>query len=417
MIHVPNPHRPRPASWTPKPSATFDIPVHEIRRGYRSDVYFWRSKVVLEKSGLRATVLMQVFQKQNAIVCGMDEALAVIQLCSGYYRDPDAAYMLFDEYIRLKQHIRAVYHSDREEWLQARRKRVALEEKLDNHWIKTATELEINSLRDGDSIQPYETVLTIEGPLSYFAHLETIYLGVLARRTRIATNVHRVVEAANQKPVLFFPARFDHWTVQGGDGYAARIGGAALVSTDAQGAWWGAEGAGTTPHALIAACNGDTTKAADLFHQYYPNANLIALVDFHNDCVQTALEVARSLGSKLWGVRLDTSQALIDRSVTSDMSPYPPTGVTPQLVFKVRDALDREGFTDVKIVVSGGFNRERIAAFEQDRVPVDAYGVGSAFLKGQFDFTADVVQVNGKPMAKVGRRLNPNPRLIPVQFG
>jgi len=408
---------PRPNQWTPTPSSTFDIPVHEIRRGYRSDVYFWRSKVVLEKSGMSVPVLMQIFQKQEAILCGVDEALAVIKLCSGYYRDLDQAYTLFDDYIRLKQHIRTVYHSDREEWIRARRKRVDLEQRLDDLWVKTAQDLEVNSLIDGDPVRPYETVMTIEGPLAYFAHLETIYLGVLARRTRIATNVHRVVEAAHQKPVLFFPARFDHWTVQGGDGYAARIGGAALVSTDAQGAWWGAEGAGTTPHALIAACEGDTVKAARLFHEHYPDANLIALVDFHNDSVRTSLEVARALGDTLWGVRLDTSQYLIDKSVTSDMSPYPPTGVTPQLVFKVREALDKEGFQSVKIVVSGGFNRERIAAFERDQVPVDAYGVGSAFLKGQFDFTADVVRVNGKPMAKVGRQYNPNSRLIPVQLG
>ncbi|NOZ74235.1 MAG: quinolinate phosphoribosyl transferase [FCB group bacterium] len=347
----------------------------------------------------------------------MDEALAVIQLCSGYYREPERAYTLFDDYIRLKQHIRAVYFSDREEWKRARRKRVDLEQRLDDLWVKTAAELEIQSLRDRDPVRPYETVLTLEGRLAYFVHLETIYLGVLARRTRIATNVHQVVQAAHQKPVLFFPARFDHWTVQGGDGYAARIGGAALVSTDAQGAWWGAEGAGTTPHALIAACAGDTVQAARLFHEHYPAANLIALVDFHNDCVRTSLQVARALGEKLWGVRLDTSAALIDKSVTSDMSAYPPTGVTPQLVFKVREALDREGYSGVKIVVSGGFNRDRIAAFEQDQVPVDAYGVGSAFLKGQFDFTADVVQVRGQPMAKTGRRYNPNPRLIPVRFG
>jgi len=247
-------------------------------------------------------------------------------------------------------------------------------------------------------------------------HLETIYLGVLARRTRIATNVHEIVQAARGKPILFFPARFDHWTVQGGDGYAARIGGAAAVSTDAQGAWWGASGAGTTPHAMIAALKGDTVEAARLFHEYYPDANLIALVDFQNDCVRTSLEVARAMGDKLWGVRLDTSERMVDRSVEFRMEPFPPTGVNPQLVEKVRAALDKEGFQHVKIIVSGGFDRQKIEAFENLGVPVDAYGVGSAFMRGQYDFTADVVRVEGQPMAKVGRSYNPNPRLQKVVF-
>ncbi len=402
--------------WKPLPPETFDIPVHEIRRGYRSDVYFWRSKVVLEKAGMQDEVLMQVFQKNDAVICGIDEALAVIKLCSGYYRNSERVYFVFDNYIKLKQQIRATYHKDRDTWRQARQRRLELEQELDDLWVNTSSELQVSCLRDGDPAAPYDTVMTIAGPLYQFAHLETIYLGVLARRTLIATNVNRVVQAANGKPVLFFPARFDHWTVQGGDGYAARIGGAALVSTDAQGAWWGATGAGTTPHALIAACGGDTVKAAQLFNENYPEANLIALVDFHNDSVKTALEVARELGEKLWGVRLDTSDRLVDQSVDRTMERYPPTGVNPQLVQKVRQALDNEGFEHVKIIVSGGFNQDRIASFEKDQVPVDAYGVGSSLLGGQFHFTADVVQLNSQPMAKVGRQFNPNPRLIKLNW-
>ncbi len=404
------------AAWQPLPPETFDIPVHEIRRGYRSDVYFWRTKVVLEKAGMDTAVLMQVFQKQDAIVCGIDEALAVIKLCSGHYSDPEKAYNIFDEYIRLKQRIRSLGPDQRGAWLAARQERIQMEQALEDMWIPGLADLTVACLRDGDEVAPYETVMTIAGPLRQFAHLETIYLGVLARRTLIATNVYQVVQAANGKPVLFFPARFDHWTVQGGDGYAARIGGAAIVSTDAQGAWWGASGAGTTPHALIAACEGDTVRAAHLFNHYYPDTNLIVLVDFHNDCVGTALEVARQLGSRLWGVRLDTSDRLIDRSVDSTMDRYPPTGVNPQLVNRVREALDREGFQNVKIIVSGGFDRIKIAAFEEAAVPVDSYGVGSSFLQGQFHYTADVVQVNGQPLAKTGRRCNPNSRLLTINW-
>jgi nicotinate phosphoribosyltransferase len=139
------------------------------------------------------------------------------------------------------------------------------------------------------------------------------------------------------------------------------------------------------------------------------------LVDFENDSVRTALEVAEALGPKLWGVRLDTSEDLVDRALLGEMGGFKPTGVNPRLVHKVRDALDGAGFTDVHIVASGGFTVGRIAEFEAAGVPVDAYGVGSSLIRGSNDFTADIVRVDGRPCAKVGRRYSPNPRLERVQ--
>jgi nicotinate phosphoribosyltransferase len=97
------------------------------------------------------------------------------------------------------------------------------------------------------------------------------------------------------------------------------------------------------------------------------------------------------------------------------MGGYRPTGVNPRLVEKVRGALDRSGHPGVKIVVSGGFDAERIRRFEEAEVPVDAYGVGSSLIRGDNDFTADVVLVDGKPRAKAGRRLTPSPRLVKVE--
>ena len=143
--------------------------------------------------------------------------------------------------------------------------------------------------------------------------------------------------------------------------------------------------------------------------------NIVVLVDFENDSVRTALEVADALGDKLWGVRLDTSESLVDRALWHEMGTFKPTGVNPRLVERVREALDRAGHGRVKIVVSGGFTAERIKAFEAIGAPVDAYGVGSSLLQGQNDFTADVVRVNGRDCAKVGRRLMPNARLERVQ--
>jgi nicotinate phosphoribosyltransferase len=119
--------------------------------------------------------------------------------------------------------------------------------------------------------------------------------------------------------------------------------------------------------------------------------------------------VARALGKRLWGVRLDTSGQLVDRSLWGEMGDFDPRGVNERLVRKVRDALDRDGFEHVKIVVSGGFTAERIAAFEERGVPVDSYGVGSALIRGENDFTADIVMTDGRPSAKVGPPLPREP--------
>jgi nicotinate phosphoribosyltransferase len=337
----------------------FDLPVEKIRDGYYTDAYFNHARSTLLADALRPRVLMQVFQKHHAVLGGMDEAIAILKLCS-------------------------------------------------HGW----DELEVHALYDGDPIEPWETVLTLEGDYTLFAHLETVYLGVLARRTLISTNVRRVVEAANGKQILYFPARHDHHRVQTGDGYAAHIAGAIGVSTDAQASWWGGRGIGTVPHALIASYGGDTVLAATKFAEWAPrDMHIVVLVDFVNDSVRTSLEVARALGPRLWGIRLDTSGDLVDRSLWDEMGSFDPRGVNARLVEKVRDALDADGFRDVRIVVSGGFTAERIRAFEEQGVPVDVYGVGSALIRGENDFTADVVGVDGLDVAKVGRRLRPNSRL------
>jgi nicotinate phosphoribosyltransferase len=225
-------------------------------------------------------------------------------------------------------------------------------------------------------------------------------------------NVRSVVDAANGKQILFMPARHDHWLVQTGDGWAAHVAGAIGVSTDAQASWWGGRGVGTVPHALIAAFGGDTVAAAEAFAaRYAGEMNVTVLVDFDNDNVRTSIDVADALGERLWGVRIDTSEKLVDRSLWQDMGEFTPTGVNEQLVRRVRGALDDAGHERVRIVVSGGFTADRIAEFERLGVPVDSYGVGSSLLRGSNDFTADVVLVDGRPCAKVGRRHNPSARL------
>jgi len=341
------------------PPEIFDLPVEKMREGYYTDVYFNHARETLLADGRHPRVVMQVFQKNEAVLGGMDEAIAILKLCS-------------------------------------------------HDW----DELTVHALSDGDEIAPWETVMTIEGDYTLFGHLETVYLGVLARRTLVSTNVRRVVEAARGKPILFFPARHDHHRVQTGDGYAAHIAGAIGVSTDAQASWWGGRGIGTVPHALIAAYGGNTVLAATKFADSAPHdVNVVVLVDFENDSVRTSLEVARAMGDRLWGVRLDTSRTLVDRCLWHEMGDFDPRGVNERLVRKVRDALDENGFERVKIVVSGGFDAERIREFEAKNVPVDSYGVGSSLIRGDNDFTADIVLTDGLPSAKVGRAYRPSPRL------
>jgi nicotinate phosphoribosyltransferase len=240
---------------------------------------------------------------------------------------------------------------------------------------------------------------------------------VLARRTLITTNTVNVLRAANGKPIIFMPARHDHHRVQTGDGYAAYVAGLILgaevgVTTDEQASWWGGRGLGTVPHSLIAAYGGDTVLAATKFAEWAPaDMNVTVLVDFENDSVRTALEVADALGPRLWGVRLDTSESLVDRSLWGELGDFTPTGVNERLVRKLRDALDGAGHDAVRIVVSGGFTVDKIRAFEERAVPVDAYGIGSSLIRGSNDFTADIVMTDGNPSAKVGRWLRPNARL------
>lgn len=397
----------------------FDLPVPELRTGYRSAVYFSRAKEILEAERADVVATVQVFQKGRSVLCGMDEALAILAVAAGSWTDPPEAERVFDAYLAARREARMLRLRDPEAATAARLRQLEVERRLEGLWRPGFDRLDVEALYDGDRVGPWETVLTITGPLHLFAHLESVYLGVLARRTKVATNVAEVVAATGGpagKPLLFFADRFDHFATQGGDGYAAHIAGARGVCTDAMAAWWGDRGLGTMPHALIAAYGGDTVAAVEGFARHVPGVDLVALVDFNNDCVADSLACARAFGNELWGVRLDTSEAMVDRSITTEiMGDFPPAGVNVPLVRMVRDALDRQGFGHVRIIVSGGFDAARIAAFEAAGAPVDAYAVGSALLRGTRDFTADVIAVDGRPVAKAGRRLRPNPRLTPVR--
>jgi nicotinate phosphoribosyltransferase len=424
----------------------FRLPIEKIRAGYKSDIYFARTKLILERDGRSDRVTMQVFQKHpGAVIVGTDQTLALLHVGAGTYRDRTRADALFLKYLNAERSLYAHWQRlPREAWddyAPVAREVFDIAHELASLWQPAWRDLAVASLYDGETADPREPVMHIEGEYRAFAHLETLYLGALSEGTKVATNTRDVVAAANGKPVIMFGARHQGHEAQAGSGYAAYVGGAVAVSTDEQGEWWGSTGLGTVPHALIAAYGGDTTVATLKFDEYINRApdalghltakgtpeghvNVTALVDFRNDVVNTSLGVAHALGQRLWGVRVDTSESLIDRSVLKEIEAADGVthddearGVTPRLVFLLRRALDDAGYGHVRIVASGGFDAAKIKHFEALGVPVDVYGVGSALVSGTgFDHTADIVRVEGKLLAKTGRAYATSDRLHTVDW-
>lgn len=338
-----------------------------IREGWFSAVYFLKTAEIASKYCQDKIVTMQFFQRKNhVVVCGIDESIALLHT-----------------------------------------------------FAKNPQHLEIYALNDGDMIDAYESVLTITGKYEDFGYLEGLIDGILARRSSVATNVHRVVKAAKDKMVLFMGDRNDHFSQQAGDGYAAFMGGSSAQATHAMNEWWGKEGIGTMPHALIQLFDGDVVAAAKAYQEMYPEDRLVVLVDYNNDVIEDSLKVARALNGKLAGVRIDTSGNMVDQYFMRNpklLGKFDPRGCNKELVFALRKALDDEGYHAVNIIVSGGLTPEKISDFEKHDVPINVYGVGSSLLEINIGFTGDNVLLNGKPQAKAGRQYWPNPRLEKVEY-
>lgn len=431
---------------------TFKLDIERMRRGWYSDKYFEninRMLIALSREGYIYSgeypnlpqgmsadhiavgdieVEMQWFTRRmgETTVVGVDKSLAMLRHCTGYFEG--------------------------------------------DKFIDSSEKLEVWAVHDGSTVNyegdptKIQPVIKVRGRYRDFALLETPTLGILTRSSRVSTNVYETLVASRGKPVLFFPARFDVHEVQAADGYAYNIALqkfnkdhthdlGAFVSTDAQGDWWGGAGGGTVAHAAIASFLGDTAEAMMQFSHILPaRIPRIALVDFNNDSVRDSLRVLDAMFAKyrelmdagnkdeaekykLYGVRLDTSGSLRDISVQPLGEPALDLGVNPRLVFNVRMALDTawerwsipgiwkeaamEFCRSVKIVVSGGFNPEKIRKFEKLEVPADIYAVGSYLFNNNgttvTDFTADVVRVkiHGEwiDMAKVGRKVGENGNL------
>lgn len=298
--------------------------------------------------------------------------------------------------------------------------------------LKTIPDIHVEHVVEGSHILPHASVMHITGKYINFVEYETVILGILARRSLVATNAAKVVKAARRKEVIFMGARHEDPMLQTVDGYAASVGGIKLFSTHANtfGIPNGATAVGTMPHALIAAMKGDTVRATLELAYYFKRigfkGKLISLVDFNNNCPKTAVDVFNACkreGIILDGVRLDTSERLIDFSLSNynKITEYQHQdqlrGVNPLLVLETRRALDYVGGESVGIYVSGGFHANKIDAFGRVDLPITGYGVGSSILGhvnpessgmySSFDFTADVVSVDGELVSKFGRRYNP----------
>ena len=341
--------------------ASFNLPVERLRLGQSTDRAAARVREILLATaggGPTTRVTTQITSERAAVLGGTDEAVALLKLCV-------------------------------EDW----------------------ASISVHAMYDGDRVEAGETVMIVEGPYDRFAHLEPLLLGTLARRTRESTNARAFVDAARPKAVMAFPARHDHWLPHAGDVVAAQIGGVLPISSGDLGTL------ALVPHAMIGAFGGDTLRAARAVADHVSaDVQLIVPVDHENDSVRTALDVARAIeAGRLWGVQLATSEHLVDASIIPAMGAFTPTGVNPHLVWNVRNALDAEGLGHIKILASSGFTVERIRQFEDEGVPVDAYGIGAALLAGRTGFMAAIVASDQPLRLRAGTELRPNPRLEKVK--
>jgi len=312
----------------------------DVLSGETADVYFERARTILAAEQLDPVVTMEIFSRGTGILCGADESLAYL----------------------------------REIFAEADGDEPPL----------------VESLHDGDTFASKEVVMRIRARYSAFGLYETAILGIMASGSGWATAAHQVVEAAAPIPVIGFGARHVHPTVADQLDYASVIGGCVGASTPAGARMAGLSPTGTMPHALVLVF-GDTVRAAEAFDRHIdPDVPRIVLVDTFKDEAEESLRVAEALGDRLWGVRLDT--------------PSERGRVTPDLVKEVRARLDLAGHERVRIVVSGGFDVERIGQFRDAGAPVDSFAVGSYISKASpIDFTGDLKQIDGRPVAKRGR--------------
>jgi nicotinate phosphoribosyltransferase len=314
-------------------------PSWEILSGDSADVYFARAEQVLDREGLDPFVTMEVFARQDAILCGIDEVKNLL------------AHVL---------------------------------EKADE------SETTVEALDDGDPIAPKEVVLRIAARYRAFGLYETAMLGMLAQSTGWTTAARECVEAAAPLPVISFGARHVHPEVTDVLDYAAIVGGCVGASTPAGARLAGLSPTGTMPHSLVLIF-GDTVLAAEAFDRDLgPEVPRIVLVDTFKDEAEEALRVANALGDRLYGIRLDTPsergrvtpelvhevRARLDQAGFQHVKITVSGGLSPERIRFFRDA-----------------------AAPVDSFAVGSHISGAS----PIDFTGDIKEIDGRPIAKRGR--------------
>ncbi len=350
-----------------------------------TDKYFIRSRIILEREGMNPWVTVQVFFRNGpGVLHGVEEAAEV-----------------FRAYSPLAEHGGRVL-----------------------------------ALPDGGVFKPLEPVMHIEAPVLDVIELETMYLGILAARTSVANGLPSPDPAAvaaragairrmlPAKHLMYFGARHWHWSMEEAICQAAIRAGFDSCATDAGARAAGlAAGVGTIPHALVVVLAhfvgpAHATREAALAFDRDIEAGCprIALVDTFNREMDDALDTARALGGRLWGVRLDTAGELVPQggAAFDGRAFVTGPGVSVTGTAAVRRALDEAGFEHVNIVLSSGFgDLDKVAAFaeaERRRGRLfEALGIGGLF--DAWHATADIVRVQGRPLAKAGRGYRENPRL------
>jgi nicotinate phosphoribosyltransferase len=234
--------------------------------------------------------------------------------------------------------------------------------------------VDVRAMKEGTVFGKEQPVMEISGLYLDFGQYETALLGLICQASGVATMAARCKKAAGDKEVISFGARRVHPTLAPLVERNAYIGGCDGVSA-------------TMPHALILIM-GDTVTATKAFDEVIdPSVRRVSLIDTFNDEKIEALNIADALGDKLYAVRLDT--------------PGSRRGDFLEIMREVRWELDLRGYKGVKILLSGGIDERYI---ERYNPLADAYGVGTAISNAPvIDFSMDIVEVEGKPLAKRGK--------------
>ncbi len=247
--------------------------------------------------------------------------------------------------------------------------------------------IKVRAMREGTVFYPYEPVMEIEGRYQDFGVYETAILGLLCQASGVATKAARVKKLAGERLVMSFGARRMHPILAPMIERNAFIGGCDGVSVVKSGELIGEDPMGTMPHSLIL-CMGSTVEAVKAYDEVLePKFKRVALIDTFLDEKFEVVNVAQALGEKLYAVRFDT--------------PGSRRGNFYRILEEARWELDLRGFKHVKFFVSGGINEEDIPVLNP---VVDGYGIGTSISNAPvIDFAMDIVEVEGKPLAKRGK--------------